>query len=75
MKVKNLLKIKVGGRYTSYDIINKLQSAYDEVGIERKAVSNDIKNYYNVEKVQVVSDQDGKRKQGFHIISDIYKDE
>ena len=75
MKVKNLLKIKVGGRYTSYDIINKLQSAYDEVGIERKAVSNDIKNYYNVAKVQVVSDQDGKRKQGFHIISDIYKDE
>lgn len=75
MKVKNLLKIKVGGRYTSYDIINKLQSAYDEVGIERKAVSNDIKNYYNVAKAQVVSDQDGKRKQGFHIISDIYKDE
>lgn len=75
MKVKNLLKIKVGGRYTSYDIINKLQSAYDDVGIERKAVSNDIKNYYNVAKVQVVSDQDGKRKQGFHIISDIYKDE
>ena len=75
MKVKNLLKIKVGGRYTSYDVINKLQSAYDEVGIERKAVSNDIKNYYNVAKVQVVSDQDGKRKQGFHIISDIYKDE
>ena len=26
-----------------------------------------------VAKVQVVSDQDGKRKQGFHIISDIYK--
>ena len=75
MKVKNLLKIKVGGRYTSYDVISKLQSAYDEVGIERKAVSNDIKNYYNVAKVQVVSDQDGKRKQGFHIISDIYKDE
>ena len=75
MRVKNLLKIRVGGRYTSYAIINKLQSAYDEVGIERKAVSNDIKNYYNVEKVQVVSDQDGKRKQGFHIISDIYKDE
>ena len=75
MRVKNLLKIRVGGRYTSYAIINKLQSAYDEVGIERKAVSNDIKNYYNVEKVQVVSDQDGKRKQGFHIISDVYKDE
>lgn len=75
MKVKNLLKIKVGGRYTSYDVINKLQAAYDEVGIERKAVSNDIKNYYSVAKVQVVSDQDGKRKQGFHIISDIYKDE
>ena len=75
MKVKNLLKIKVGWRYTSYDVISKLQTAYDEVGIERKAVSNDIKNYYNVAKVQVVSDQDGKRKQGFHIISDIYKDE
>ena len=75
MKVKNLLKIRVGGRYTSYDVISKLQIAYDEVGLERKAVSNDIKNYYNVAKVQVVSDQDGKRKQGFHIISDIYKDE
>ena len=75
MRVKNLLKIRVGGRYTSYDVISKLQTAYDEVGIERKAVSNDIKNYYNVAKVQVVSDQDGRRKQGFHIISDMNKDE
>lgn len=72
--VKSMLSLKIGEKYTSQEVINKLQEAYAVVGIERKAVSNDVKNYYNVSKVQVVSSEDGKRKQGFLIVSDIYKD-
>ena len=77
---KNFLEIKsrlsslrVGKKYTSTDIVNLLQSCYDDLNIDRKAVSNDIKNYFIVNKTQVVSEVDGKRKQGFKIVSDLYK--
>lgn len=70
-----LTQFRVGGRYTSQQIVSKLQEAYNECGIDRKAVSNDIKNYFSVMKTQVVSPEDGKRKQGFVILSDIYKEE
>lgn len=73
--VKSILSLKIGEKYTSQEIISRLQEAYNEVGIKRKAISNDIKNYYSVSKVQVVSKEDGKRKQGFLILSDIYKDD
>lgn len=70
-----LTQFRVGGRYTSQQIVSKLQEAYNECGIDRKAVSNDIKNYFSVMKTQVVSPEDSKRKQGFVILSDIYKEE
>lgn len=74
-QVKALLKgVSVGNKYTSSTLIHKLQYAYDKLGLERKAVSNDIKNYFVVQKTQVVSEDDGKRKQGFLIVSDLYKD-
>ena len=71
----NLKKLKIGGKYTSAHIISLLQSVYNELGIDRKAVSNDIKNYFNVAKTQVVCPVDGKRKQGFRIVGDIYEEE
>ena len=49
-----------------------MQNCYDDLGIDRKAISNDIKNYFIVTKTQVVSDVDGKRKQGYKIVSDLY---
>lgn len=71
----NLKKLKIGGKYTSAHIISLLQSVYNDLGIDRKAVSNDIKNYFNVTKTQVVCPVDGKRKQGFRIVGDIYEEE
>jgi len=68
-----LTSLRVGNKYTSTDIVNLLQTSYDNLGIDRKAVSSDIKNYFIVSKTQVVSDVDGKRKQGFKIMSDLYK--
>lgn len=74
LEIKSRLSsLRVGKRYTSTDIVNLLQSCYDDLNIDRKAVSNDIKNYFIVSKTQVVSEIDGKRKQGFKIISDLYK--
>lgn len=71
----NLKVLKIGGKYTSAHIISLLQKVYNDLGIDRKAVSNDIKNYFTVAKTQVVCPTDGKRKQGFRIISDIYEEE
>lgn len=68
-----LSSLRVGNKYTSTEVVNLLQSSYDALGINRKAVSNDIKNYFIVSKTQVVSSEDGKRKQGFKIVSDLYK--
>jgi hypothetical protein len=74
LEIKSRLSsLRVGGKYTSADIVNLLQGSYDTLGIDRLAMSNDIKNYFIVSKTQVVSDTDGKRKQGFKIISDLYK--
>lgn len=75
-EIRSLLKgLRVGGRYTSAHIVKLLQNAYNEVGVDRKAVSNDIKNYFVVEKTQVVNPEDGKRKQGFKLIKDLYKED
>ena len=72
IEIKSCLSsIRVGGKYTSSFIVKRLQEAYDKVGVERKATSNDIKNYFSVIKTQVVG-EDGNRKQGFKIISDLY---
>lgn len=74
LEIKSRLSsLRVGKKYTSTDIVNLLQSCYDDLNIDRKAVSNDIKNYFIVSKTQVVSEIDGKRKQGFKIVSDLYK--
>ena len=74
LEIKSRLSsLRVGKKYTSTDIVNLLQSCYDDLNIDRKAVSNDIKNYFIVSKTQVVSEVDGKRKQGFKIVSDLYK--
>lgn len=76
LTIRSLLKgLRVGGKYTSAVITNTLQEAYDQVGINRKAVSNDIKNYFTVEKTQVVNPEDGKRKQGFKLLSDLYSED
>lgn len=73
LEIKSRLSsLRVGGKYTSNDIVNLLQKCYDDLGINRKAISNDIKNYFIVTKTQVVSDADGKRKQGYKIVSDLY---
>ena len=74
LEIKSSLSgLRVGNKYTSTEIVNLLQNSYDALGIDRKAVSNDIKNYFIVSKTQVVSAEDGKRKQGFKIVSDLYK--
>lgn len=74
LEIKGRLSgLRVGNKYTSTEVVNLLQSSYDALGIDRKAVSNDIKNYFIVSKTQVVSAEDGKRKQGFKIVSDLYK--
>lgn len=65
--------LRIGKRYTSSEIVKVLQECYDDLGIDRKAVSSDIKNYFVVSKVQVTSGVDGKRKQGYKIISDLYE--
>ena len=73
LEIKSRLSsLRVGKKYTSTDIVNLLQSCYDDLNIDRKAVSNDIKNYFIVSKTQVVSEVDGKRKQGYKIVSDLY---
>ena len=64
--------IKVGEKYTSSFILMLLQNAYDVLGVDRKAVSSDIKNYFVVNKTQVKG-IDGKRKQGYLIVDDLYK--
>lgn len=74
LEIRGMLsRLRVGGKYTSYEIVSLLQGCYDKLSIERKAVSLDIKNYFVVSKVQVVSSEDGKRKQGYKIISDLYR--
>lgn len=76
LAIRSLLKgLRVGGKYTSAVIANTLQEAYNQVGINRKAVSNDIKNYFTVEKTQVVNPEDGKRKQGFKLLNDLYSED
>lgn len=73
LEIKSRLSsLRVGNKYTSSEIVSLLQKSYDALGIERKAISNDIKNYFIVTKTQVVSEADGKRKQGFKIVSDLY---
>ena len=73
LEIKSRLSgLRVGKRYTSSEIVKSLQECYDALGIDRKAVSSDIKNYFVVSKVQVPSELDGKRKQGYKIISDLY---
>lgn len=67
--------LRVGGRYTSAYIVELLTQAYKEVGIDRKPISSDIKHYFVAEKVQVADAKDGKRKQGYKLIEDLYKDE
>ena len=69
-----LTGIKVGEKYTSYVIVDTLQKAYDSTGISRKAVSYDILNYFSAKKTQVVG-EDGKRKQGYLILDDLYKED
>ena len=72
-EIKHKLKqLKVGEKYTSSFILMLLQNAYDVLGLDRKAVSNDIKNYFVVNKTQVKG-SDGKRKQGYLIVDDLYK--
>ena len=66
--------IKVGEKYTSSYLMNLLQKAYDSASISRKAVSYDILNYFSAKKTQVVGD-DGKRKQGYLILDDLYKED
>lgn len=74
LEIKSRLSgLRIGKRYTSSEIVKVLQECYDDLGIDRKAVSSDIKNYFVVSKVQVTSEVDGKRKQGFKIISDLYQ--
>lgn len=76
LEIKSMLKgLRVGGRYTSSHITELLQTAYNSVGIDRKAVSNDIKNYFTVEKTQVVNIEDGKRKQGYRLLNDLYTED
>lgn len=70
----NLTTLRIGQKYTSAQIIKSLQASYDKLNIERKAISNDIRNYFVVDKVQVVCPIDGKRKQGFKIVSDLYQE-
>ena len=72
-EIKHKLKqLKVGEKYTSSFILMLLQNAYDVLGVDRKAVSSDIKNYFVVNKTQVKG-SDGKRKQGYLIVDDLYK--
>ena len=66
--------IKVGEKYTSSYLMNLLQKAYDSASISRKAVSYDILNYFSAKKTQVVG-EDGKRKQGYLILDDLYKED
>ena len=73
LEIKSRLSgLRVGKRYTSSEIVKSLQECYDDLRIDRKAVSSDIKNYFVVSKVQVSSEVDGKRKQGYKIVSDLY---
>lgn len=73
IEIKSKLScFRIGGRYTSTHMVSVLQEAYNDLGIDRKANSRDISNYFVVQKTQVVSPTDGKRKQGFKIISDLY---
>lgn len=66
--------LRVGKKYTSSHITSVLQKTYDSLNINRKAVGNDIRNYFVVRKTQVVSEVDGKRKQGYLLLEDLYKD-
>ena len=67
-----LSNFEVGKRYTSGEVLEALQTCYNELGIGRKAVSSDINRYFTVKKLQAVCKKDGKRKQGYKIISDLY---
>lgn len=74
LEIKSRLSgLRIGKRYASSEIVKVLQECYDDLEIDRKAVSSDIKNYFVVSKVQVTSEVDGKRKQGYKIISDLYQ--
>lgn len=64
--------LRVGKKYTSSHITSVLQKTYDSLNINRKAVGNDIRNYFVVRKTQVVSEVDGKRKQGYLLLEDLY---
>ena len=69
-----LSRIKVGEKYTSSYLMNLLQKAYDSASIDRRVVSYDILNYFSAKKTQVVG-EDGKRKQGYLILDDLYKED
>ena len=73
LNIKSKLSgLRVGGKYQITLITNMLQEIYNNLGINKKAVGADIKNYFVVEKTMVVG-ADGKRKQGFKIIGDLYE--
>ena len=63
----------VGQLYKLSAVVEALQAAYDKVGVERKVLSTDIKNYFNV-KDAWLTDSRGKRCRGYEITSDLCKD-
>ena len=49
-KAHKSLKIKEGSFYSYSDIRNKIQEAYDKLGVKAKAKSTDIKHVFNVKR-------------------------
>lgn len=73
--IKESLKgLRVGNRYTIKKVLEELKKAYDKVGVKKKPVSTDIKNYFNVKNVWLI-DEFGSRCKGYEIISDLYKED
>lgn len=70
---RRLGSIRLGSRYTSKHLVALLQGIYDNLGIDKKAVSADINKFFVTQKVQVKDQVDGKRKQGFQIIANLFK--
>lgn len=69
VSIASSLNFKLGGRYTTEDVVKQLSIAYNKCGLDVKAKGVDIKNYFSVKDVYVMCKEDGKRKRGYEIVS------
>ena len=59
----------VGERYTKSQIKEKLREIYTKLGYKQSPKASDLEDYFNLKDVKVVSEETGKRDNGFEILS------